>query len=213
MSDRSSFDLLNRNIYLCTGIRDDMLTFLPEVLTGGVDVVQLREKRADARSIMHHAEEMLKITKDFGVPLFINDRPDIALEIGADGVHVGQDDVSVELVRKIVPNVLVGLSTHSESELNASLGIEVDYISAGPIVETPTKPGRSGTGISYAEYATSTSRKPVFVTGGITPESVKELVQAGIHHFVVVRYLTEASNPLENAKKMRDAVQKAINQQ
>lgn len=212
MSAEPSFDLSNRNIYLCTGIRDDMITFLPEVLAGGVDIVQLREKQADARSILRHGREMLKITKDFGVPFFINDRPDIALDIGADGVHVGQDDVSVELVRRIAPTILVGLSTHNNSELQSSLDINANYISAGPIVETPTKPGRTGTGIAYVKHATKSSKKPVFATGGITPSSVTQLVEEGIQHFVVVRYLTEASNPFTNARKMREAVQRALNQ-
>ncbi|MDA8081522.1 MAG: thiamine phosphate synthase, partial [Actinomycetota bacterium] len=181
-------------------------TFVSEALKGGVDVLQLREKKADARTIIRHAKELKRITQDFGVPFFINDRPDIALEVEADGVHVGQDDVDVDLVRKIMPDVLVGLSTHADDELKGSLGKAVDYISAGPIAATPTKPGRVGTGVDYAVRASSLSPKPVFVTGGVEPSLIKDLASRGIRHFVVVRYLTESPDPRLAARQMRTVI-------
>lgn len=206
----ADFDLWTRSLYLCTPIRADMANFASAVLTGGVDMLQLREKNADARTIIRHAIELRKITRDFGVPFFINDRPDIALEVEADGVHVGQDDVSVDLVRKILPNAIVGLSTHSEGELHDSLAADVDYISAGPIVATPTKPGRAGTGIDYPRLAVQRSQHPVFVTGGVIPSSISPLVKMGITHFVVVRYLTEASDPLGAARELKRAIDASL---
>ncbi len=206
MSQSTRFDLSSRRLYLCTPIRDDLATFVSEALKGGVDVIQLREKKAEARTIIRHAKELKRITLDFGVPFFINDRPDIALEVEADGVHVGQDDVDVDLVRRIMPDVLVGLSTHGDEELEGSLGKDVDYISAGPIAATPTKPGRLGTGVGYAVRASSLSPKPVFVTGGVNPSVVKDLVSHGIRHFVVVRYLTESPDPRLAARQMRTAI-------
>ncbi len=210
MSNGPKFDLSAKHLYLCTGIRDDLTRFVSETIQGGVEVIQLREKYADARTIIRHAKEVKQIAHDFGVPFFVNDRPDIALEVGADGVHVGQDDVDVDLVHKIIPEALVGLSTHDHSELQDSLAKDIDYISAGPISATPTKPGRAGTGIGYAEQASLLSPRPVFVTGGVQPEAIKDLVARGIRHFVVVRYLTEASDPREAAKKLRTAIDEAL---
>ena len=210
MNNGPKFDLSARHLYLCTGIRDDLTRFVSQTIEGGVEVIQLREKYADARTIIRYAKEIKQIAHDFGVPFFVNDRPDIALEVGADGVHVGQDDVDVELVHKIIPEALVGLSTHDYSELQGSLEKDIDYISAGPISATPTKPGRAGTGIGYAEQASLLSPRPVFVTGGVQPEAIKDLVARGIRHFVVVRYLTEASDPREAAKKLRTAIDEAL---
>lgn len=210
MISSNKFELENRNLYLCTGIRPDLTFFIEQVIKGGVDVVQLRDKTADAKSIIKHAREVKKVTSEFGIPFFINDRPDIALEVGADGVHVGQEDIPVEIVKKIIPSALIGLSTHSENELQDSLTRDVDYISAGPITPTPTKPGRKGTGIEYPSRASTISPRPVFVTGGVEPSIIKELVANNITHFVVVRYLTEATDPFLAAKTLRRAVDEAL---
>ena len=133
------------------------------------------------------------------MPFILNDRPDLALEVGADGVHVGQDDAPVALARRILgPDAIVGLSTHGPDDLAGSsvpTAAEVSYISAGPVEATPTKPGRPGTGLDYLRLATTTSAVPVFVTGGVTPEKIPALAGAGARHFVVVRYLTEAADP------------------
>lgn len=205
-----NFDMSQRNLYLCIPLRDDLYKFVRDSLRGGVDVIQIRDKNADAKTIIQYSREVRKIAHDFGVPFIINDRPDIAIEVEADGVHIGQDDIPVSLVRKIFPNAIIGLSTHSEKELNASLSEDVEYISAGPIVETPTKPGRPGTGSSYAELACRISKKPVFVTGGIDPSKVAGLATLGVRHFVVVRYLTKATDPYQNALDLRSAIQRAL---
>jgi thiamine-phosphate pyrophosphorylase len=141
----------------------------------------------------------------------LNDRPDLALEAGADGVHVGQDDAPVALARRILgPDALVGLSTHGPVDLAAAASEDVTYISAGPVEPTPTKPGRPGTGLEYATLATARSAVPVFVTGGVTPERIPELVEAGVRHFVVVRFLTEAPEPMAAARALRDAIDSAL---
>lgn len=204
------FDVAQRNLYLCTPLRDDLYKFVQDSLRGGVDLIQIRDKNADAKTIIQYSREVRKIAHDFDVPFIINDRPDIALEVEADGVHIGQEDIPVSLVRKIFPDAIIGLSTHSEKELNASLTEDVEYISAGPIVETPTKPGRPGTGSSYAELASKVSKKPVFVTGGIDPSKVANLVSLGVRHFVVVRYLTKATDPYHNAFELRSAIRRAL---
>jgi len=184
-----------------------MATFLPAVLRGGVDVVQLREKNlADAQRIIA-ARTMVPICRDFGVAFILNDSPELALAVGADGVHVGQDDATVAHCREVLGGTaIVGLSTHATSEFDAALLEDATYFSAGPIVETPTKIGRAGTGIDYALECQARSDRPVFVTGGVNELNIGELVTAGLRHFVVVRALTEAADPERTARALRRAL-------
>lgn len=204
-------ELSSRRLYLCVGIRDDMTSFLPQVIAGGVDVVQLREKFLDLTSQAKMAREMKKICAEFGVPFIVNDSPELALDVGSDGVHVGQDDVTVDYCRDLLGDeAIIGLSTHSENELALSLPQRATYFSAGPIEATPTKPGRVGTGHHYPVLATQRSDRPVFVTGGVNADNVSELVRLGLRHFVVVRALTESSTPGESARALRRALDAAL---
>jgi len=188
-----------------------MATFLPAVLLGGVDIVQLREKDLSDEYRIEAARLMVPICRDFGVPFIMNDSPDLALEVGADGVHVGQDDVSVAHCREILGGeAIIGLSTHSSEEFDGALSQAATYFSAGPIEPTPTKPGRSGTGVDYAVTSQRRSNRPVFVTGGVTDQNVRTLVKSGLRHFVVVRYLTQATHPEQAARLIRDALDEAL---
>jgi thiamine-phosphate pyrophosphorylase len=203
--------LVRRNLYLCVAHREDMAQFLPAVLRGGVDVVQLREKDLDDDVRAATARLMVPICRDFGVPFIMNDSPELALAVGADGVHVGQDDVSVAQCRELLGSeAIVGLSTHSRQEFDAALDQAATYFSAGPITATPTKPGRPGTGIAYARQCEDRSDRPVFVTGGVTPDNITSLVDAGLRHFVVVRSLTESPTPELSARALRRALDDAL---
>lgn len=205
------FELSTRRLYLCVGVRDDMDRFLPAVLRGGVDVVQLREKNLDRNVQRDAAEVMVPICRDFGVPFIMNDSPELASEVGADGVHVGQDDVSVEHCREILGNqAIVGLSTHSSAEFDDALAQRASYLSAGPMVPTPTKPGREGTGLEYALRCQQRSDRPVFVTGGVNAQNIEGLVAAGLRHFVVVRALSESPEPEAAAREIRRALDRAL---
>ncbi len=207
----SVFELSSRNLYLCVAHRDDMGSFLPEVLRGGVDVVQLREKDLPDEIRAATARTMVPICHEFGVPFIMNDSPELAAIVGADGVHVGQDDATVSHCREVLgADAIVGLSTHSNEEFDAALGQSTTYFSAGPIVETPTKLGRAGTGVEYATRSQRKSDRPVFVTGGVTNENVADLIGEGLRHFVVVRYLTNAAKPFEAARALRDAIDNAL---
>jgi thiamine-phosphate pyrophosphorylase len=200
-----------RHFYLCVPHRDDWATFLPAVLRGGVDVVQLREKDLDDECRIADAKIMGPICRSFDVPFLMNDSPELAVLVGADGVHVGQEDASVSHCRALLgPEAIVGLSTHSTNEFDEALNQSATYFSAGPIVATPTKPGRSGTGANYAIASQARSDRPVFVTGGVNAENVAELVAAGLRHFVVVRALTEASDPEAAATRIRVALDAAL---
>lgn len=205
--------LADRHLYLCTPDRPDLADFVAACIAGGVDLVQLREKQLDARRLLARAALVRGVCARAGVPFVLNDRPDLALEVGADGVHVGQDDAPPQLCRRILgDDAIVGFSTHAPAELDRALDEPADYLSAGPVVATPTKPGRPGTGISYAALATRRSPRPVFVTGGVSPESVAELAAAGVRHFVVVRWLTDAADPEEAARALRAAIDRALSE-
>ncbi|MGA8297125.1 MAG: thiamine phosphate synthase [Acidimicrobiales bacterium] len=215
MSTEHSLTLEGRSLYLCTPDRPDLPLFLDRCIRGGVDVVQLRDKVLEARPLLKRARVALEVCRDHEVPFILNDRPDLALECDADGVHIGQDDAPPELARRILgPDRIVGLSTHAPSELDAALTKDVDYVSAGPVTPTPTKPGRPGTGSEYIVYASSVvegsdrATLPIFVTGGVTPEAIPDLWRAGARRFVVVRYLTESGDLESSARRLREAIEK-----
>jgi thiamine-phosphate pyrophosphorylase len=201
-------ELAGRRLYLCTADRPDLAEFLSACIAGGVDIVQLRDKDLEARPLLRRATEAAALCADRGVPFILNDRPDLALACGAAGVHVGQDDAPPELARRILgPAAIVGFSTHAPSEWDAAAATVADYLSAGPVNPTPTKPGRPGTGLEYLTYAAdSPETRPWFVTGGVTPETVPAMAAAGARRFVVVRYLTESNDPEAAARRLRSTI-------
>ncbi|HUQ62168.1 MAG TPA: thiamine phosphate synthase [Acidimicrobiales bacterium] len=199
--------LAGRCLYLCTPDRPDLGQFLEACILGGVDVVQLREKHLEARTLLERAILAAAVCRENGVPFILNDRPDLALAAGADGVHVGQDDVAPAVARQILGfDAIVGLSTHGATDLVESKDELVDYISAGPVEPTPTKPGRAGTGLDYIRLVAESETRPWFVTGGVTPETVPALAAAGARRFVVVRWLTGAADPGAAARALREAI-------
>jgi thiamine-phosphate pyrophosphorylase len=206
-----TWSLRDRSLYLCTPVREDLERFVAACVEGGVDVVQLREKARDDATILRAAAQLSTLCRSLGVPFVVNDRCDVALAVGADGVHVGQDDLPASTCRQLLgPEAIVGLSTHSAADLALALDEPVTYLSAGPIAETPTKPGRPATGPAYAALATTSAAVPVFVTGGVTPESVPGLAALGVRHFVVVRALTESSDPRRAALALAAAIRDAV---
>jgi thiamine-phosphate pyrophosphorylase len=168
-----------------------------ELVEAGVGIVQLREKEAEAGDVIRMAEPVLAACRDAGVPFIVNDRPDIAVAIDADGVHVGQNDLPATWARRIVGERIVGLSSHAEREIDAALalGKDIDYLVAGPVHETPTKRGRRGTGLGLIRYAAERVDIPWFAIGGIDARTLPEVLEAGARRIVVVRAITEAADP------------------
>lgn len=198
------FSLTERSLYFCTPLRDDLADFARAVVDGGVDVLQLREKHADRDTLLRAAAVLREVCHEYSVPFIINDDPELALAGGADGVHVGQDDVSVARCRELLgEDAIIGISTHEDAEFTAALALPVTYRSAGPVVATPTKAGRAPAGVDYAVRCQRASNDPVFVTGGVDDESIGHLLERGLRHFVVVRALTEASDPGAAARRLR----------
>ena len=151
MLDRTQ-RLAGAHLYLVCDERPS--EFLEAALRGGVDIVQLRMKDAPDASIVAAGRRYAAACATFDVLFILNDRPDLAAECGADGVHVGQDDVAVARAREIVGrDRLVGLSTHSPAQVDAAGALDIDYIGVGPVHETPTKPGRPAVGLELVRYA------------------------------------------------------------
>jgi thiamine-phosphate pyrophosphorylase len=196
--------LSDARLYLCTADRPDLGPFVAAVCAAGVDIVQLRDKRLGDRARLERAAVAREAAHAAGALFVLNDRPDLALACDADGVHVGQDDVPAAVARRIVgPDALVGLSTHAPEQLAASAGESVDYVSAGPVEPTPTKPGRPGTGLDYVRLAAARSPHPFFVTGGVSPATLPAIAAAGATRFVVVRAITESADPTAVAQELR----------
>jgi thiamine-phosphate pyrophosphorylase len=191
-------------LYLCTPSRPDLPAFLDAVLGAGVDVVQLRDKAAGRDALRRAAEVVRAAAARHGALVVVNDDPALAVEVGADGVHVGQDDASPAEARAVVgPDRLVGLSTHSTAEVDAALAEPLDYLGVGPVHATPTKHGRSGIGLAPVRHAAAVCDRPFFVTGGMAPDTAAPVLAAGAHGLVVVRALTEAADPAAVTRALR----------
>ncbi len=180
---------------------------LPELIrsavAGGVDVLQLREKKLADDELTAVASAAAALCSRLGALLVVNDRPAVAAESGADGIHVGQDDLPVEDVREIVgPELLVGLSTHTPAEIDAVDPGVVDYIGVGPVHETPTKPGRPAVGLELVRYAAANATVPFFAIGGLDTGNVRDVLGAGASRVCVLRAITGAQDPEAAAREL-----------
>ncbi|HVD41445.1 MAG TPA: thiamine phosphate synthase [Solirubrobacterales bacterium] len=184
----------------------DLESLLRAALTGGADIVQLREKELGRAEIQRAAETFRRVADTFSALFILNDDPELARACDADGVHVGQDDVSAEQARELLgPDAIVGLSTHSEEQIAASEDRPVDYISVGPIWETPTKEGRPGVGTDLIAHAAKHAPHPFFAIGGIDTGNAGEVVKAGAERLCVVRAIRDAADPEATAAELRQA--------
>lgn len=180
---------------------------VPAALEGGVDVVQLRDKSAPDGEIVAAGRHLAALCRDRGALFFVNDRPDLALECGADGVHVGQDDAGVEAVRALAgERLLVGVSTHAPEQVAAAEASGADYFAVGPVYETPTKPGRPAVGLELVRHAAERASKPWFAIGGIDAGNAAEVVAAGATRLAVVRAIRDATDPRAAAAELRAAI-------
>jgi thiamine-phosphate pyrophosphorylase len=191
-------------LYLVCGGRPGLADFLDAVLGAGVDVLQLREKELEAAPILEIAQVFRDRCHAHGVPFIVNDRADLALAAAADGVHLGQDDLPVEPARRILGRrAIIGRSTHEAGQFRRALAEDVDYVVAGPVHETPTKPGRPAAGIDLIRTAAREATKPWFAIGGIDVATIGEVRGAGASRVVVVRAITEAADPATAVRELR----------
>jgi thiamine-phosphate pyrophosphorylase len=216
VGDQRRARLREARLYLVCGAAGDgrdLAGFLDAALRGGVDVIQLREKDGDEATILAAAPVFRAAADAHGALFVLNDRPDLVAAAGADGVHVGQDDLPVDETRALVgADVLIGRSTHTPAQLDAAAAdAEVDYFAAGPVHATPTKPGRSAVGLELICHAGSVPRRvPWFAIGGIDVATIGDVVAAGATRVVVVRALTEASDPETSARELRAGLEAPV---
>lgn len=182
----------------------ELVTLVPELVDAGVDLIQLREKEMEAGDQVRVGEPLAQACRDAGVPFIVNDRADVALALGADGIHLGTNDLETSTARRILGETIVGRSTHGESDIAEVIEHQdPDYIAVGPIFETPTKPGRPAVGMDLIRYASENVLIPWFAIGGIDESNLDELVDAGATRIVVVRAVTEATDPPAAAASLR----------
>jgi thiamine-phosphate pyrophosphorylase len=188
-------------LYLITPARDHLPELLEAAIAGGVDIVQVREQELPDRELLVRLEAAREVTARHSVPLVVNDRPDLALLVKAEYVHLGQDDLPVAAGRRL--GLQVGQSTHTPEEIEAS---SADYIGVGPVFETPTKAGRPPVGLELVRYAATHARMPWFAIGGIDAANVSDVVAAGAQRIAVVRAITDVADPERAAATLRAAL-------
>ncbi len=184
----------------------DPEALLRAALGGGVDIVQLREKQLGRAEIERAAATFRRMADNYSALFIVNDDPDLARICNADGVHVGQDDASVADARAALgTQAIIGQSTHSEEQIAAAEGRDIDYFAVGPVWETPTKPGRPAVGLELVTHAAGVAKKPFFAIGGIGPLNAGEVVAAGAQRMCVVRAIRDAPHPEVAAEALRRA--------
>jgi thiamine-phosphate pyrophosphorylase len=213
-SDRQARDaremLAAARLYLVLGAapaRHALPDLVRAAAAGGVDVIQLRDKRLadDELAAVAHATQIL--CRQLGVLFIVNDRPQVVAEVGADGVHVGQDDMPVGQVRELLGDEpIVGSSTHAPREIDAADPALVDYIGVGPVHVTPTKPGRPAVGTELVRYAAAHARMPFFAIGGLDAGNVGEVLDAGATRVCVLRAIADAADPEAAARELGAAL-------
>jgi thiamine-phosphate pyrophosphorylase len=192
-------------VYLCTPIRKDLGVFADAVLGAGVDVVQLRDKDAEAVPLLEAAAELREAAERHGALLAVNDRADVALAAGADVLHLGQGDLPMDWARRIVgADMLLGRSTHGLEQARRAIAEGWDYFAVGPVYPTATKPGRPTVGTALLQAVAALAPPvPWFAIGGVDRSNLTEVTSAGASRVVVVRAITEASDPAAAAAELR----------
>ena len=197
--------LARSRLYVVTDAREgqgDLGEFLEAILEAGADIVQLREKEAEAGDLLRWGAVFREAAARHGALFVVNDRPDVAASLGADGVHLGQNDLPVEAARDLLgSDRIIGLSTHDEDQLRAAPAI-ADYVCVGPVHETPTKPGRPATGLGLVRAAADREHRPWFAIGGIDVGTLPSVVEAGARRIVVVRAATQAADPADAVRRL-----------
>jgi thiamine-phosphate pyrophosphorylase len=198
------------DVTLCRGRALDPLAVLDAFLAGGARLFQLRDKSESSRDRLALADAAVTRIHAAGGRLVVNDRADIARLAGADGVHVGQDDLSVQDARAIVgPDALVGISTHDATQIQAALETSASYVAVGPIFSTDTKDtGYTARGLELVRRAAA-GDKPVVAIGGITLERAPDVLAAGAASVAVISDLLREGDPAEAVRRFRRRLDEA----
>jgi len=179
---------------------------------GGATCVQLREKDVTTRFFLEEAGRLKRLLSDFGVPLIINDRLDVAQAIGADGVHIGQDDMPYETARRLMgPKAIIGLSVESWEDVERARDLDVDYLGVSPIFETPTKRDTKGSwGLEGLARIRAYTHLPLVAIGGLNASNAEAAVLAGADSVAVVSAICAAADPLNASRDLLAIIRSAL---
>ncbi|MDG3005202.1 thiamine phosphate synthase [Paludisphaera mucosa] len=190
----------------------DVTWIVGEALAGGADVIQLREKGLPDRELLTRAREVRILTAQAKARFILNDRPDLARLSGADGVHLGQDDVTVRDARRIVgPNLVIGVSTHERAQLDAAIVSGAGYLGVGPVFPSATKDFAEPelAGLAYVRTVAETTNLPWFAIGGVDATNVDRVLEAGASRIAVSAAVVKADRPRAAAAALRAALDAA----
>jgi thiamine-phosphate pyrophosphorylase len=188
----------------------DLTWIIREALAGGADVIELREKNLADQDLLARAREVRILTARSKAHFILNDRPDLARLAGADGVHLGQDDLSIRDARRIVgPNQLIGVSTHNLTQLSAAILSGASYLGVGPVFSSTTKKFSQPelAGLDFVEAAALATKLPWFAIGGITEENVEQVLAAGATRIAVSAAIVQAKRPRRAAARLKSRLE------
>jgi thiamine-phosphate pyrophosphorylase len=188
--------------------RKALVSAAAAALRGGADILQLRQKNMKDTELLGIAREIRSLADRYGALFIVNDRPGVALLVDADGVHVGQDDLPVDSVRRVMgPGKLVGVSTHEPAQAGKALEDGADYIGVGPLYPTPTKEGRPAVGLEYVRQIIRMNLPiPFFPIGGIDAGNLVEVMEAGARRAAVVRAIMDSPDPETATRQLKAAL-------
>jgi thiamine-phosphate pyrophosphorylase len=188
--------LRQASLYLVTSPSENLFATVEAALQGGLPIVQYRDKNTDDLVRLGNARKLCQLCHEYDALFIVNDRVDLALAVNADGVHLGQQDMPLELARQLLgPQRLIGRSTTNPDELQRALREGADYVGVGPVYETPTKEGKAAAGLEYVRFAAQNCPIPWFAIGGIDVNNVHDVLAAGAQRVSVVRALMQADQP------------------
>ena len=193
--------------------RDKFVTTVEKAIKGGANVVQLREKDTPGHEVLKLGEALLKLTKKYGIPLIINDSIELAQEIGADGVHLGEDDPQVAHARELLGgDKIIGVSCYGKIERGLNAEREgADYVAFGTPFFTPTKPERTPTSFDVLREAVSRIKTiPIFAIGGITPENADSVLETGVDGIAVITGVFGSDDPEKAAMELAEIAKKHL---
>lgn len=206
-----SSKLIDIKIYGLLGqeqLNPKSLDMLESLLENGLDMVQLRIKNIPDNKMLDYAYQMKSIVRQKDKLLIINDRPDIAKIIDADGVHLGQEDLPLKEAKSILgKNKIIGISTHNEDQLQEAINKGADYVGIGPVFKSKTKNFENLAGVNFVKAAHAVCKIPYFAIGGITLENIIQLTNIGVSRIAVCNSLFNSDNPLKTLKQFKQVLQ------
>ena len=195
--------LLEAPLYLVTSPCDQLVSVVEAALQGGLKLVQYREKYANDEERLIVAKELCQLCHQHKALFIVNDRIDIAVAVDADGVHLGQQDMTMTVARQMLgPDKLVGRSTTNPQEMDRAIQEQADYVGVGPVYETPTKAGKAAVGPDYIRYVIDRAPMPWYAIGGIDESNLADVIAAGAKRVAVVRAIMQATSPTQVVQQM-----------